>query len=193
MECLSRICRAIAACAVWIVAAAAILGLTAGGFGLTRALAATQGTPPASPTARPDIEQGEPEELSFFQWMEKARAGDVEAQCNVGVFYVNGQGVPRDYQEGIGWLYRSGNMGYAHAQYLLATLYSQGFGETTSDPFRSWFWAALASANQTLPENERGRSLKMMSAAESALSAQHLAGAQKMAKDWWEGRAAAPR
>jgi TPR repeat protein len=125
--------------------------------------------------------------------MEKARAGDLEAQCNVGVFYVNGQGVPRDYPEGLAWLYRAGNAGFSHAQFLLAGLYSQGFGTTPSDPFRTWFWASLAASSQDIPDQDRQLAVKMMTAGEKELSAQHLASAQKMAKDWSLGRAAAPR
>lgn len=157
------------------------------------AAAAQEGLPEVSPTPRPEIEPALAEELTFAQWMEKARAGDLEAQCNVGVFYVNGQGVPRDYPEGLAWLYRAGNAGYSHAQFLLAGLYSQGFGATPSDPFRAWFWAALAAASQDIPDQDRQLAVKMMAAVEKDLSAKHLASVQRMAKDWSLGRAAAPR
>jgi TPR repeat protein len=191
MECWSRTRRVAATVALLIVAAAFCLDV-----GTCRAATpqpAPEGTAavPAAPSA--EVTPDPAPELSFFQWMEKARAGDVEAQCNVGVMYVNGQGVPRDYKEGVEWLYKAGNLGFAHAQFLLAGLYSQGFGSTPADPFKTWFWASLAAANTGLPDAERQRAVKMMTAGEKSLSAQHLASAQKMAKDWWEGRAAAPR
>ncbi|MEF3697575.1 tetratricopeptide repeat protein [Desulfolutivibrio sp.] len=190
MECLSRICRVAVTFSLLVMAAA--MGLDGGVWSMA-ALAAPEGTPdaPAAPpaeTAPPPVE-----ELSFFQWMEKAQAGDLEAQCNVGVFYVNGQGVPRDYPEGLIWLYRAGNAGFSHAQFLLAGLYSQGFGTTPSDPFRCWFWAALAASSQDIPDEDRRLAVKMMAAGEKELSAQHLASVQKMAKEWSLGRAAAPR
>ncbi|NDY55915.1 sel1 repeat family protein [Desulfovibrio sulfodismutans] len=190
MECLSRVCRL--AVTVFLLVLAAVI-VVDGGAWRTAALATPEGTPEVQPAPPAEAASAPAAELSFFQWMEKAQAGDLEAQCNVGVFYVNGQGVPRDYPEGLAWLYRAGNAGFSHAQFLLAGLYSQGFGTTPSDPFRSWFWAALAASSQDIPDQDRQLAVKMMAAGEKELSAQHLASVQKMAKDWSLGRAAAPR
>ncbi|KUG27087.1 hypothetical protein ASZ90_003042 [hydrocarbon metagenome] len=200
MECWFRICRL--AVTVSMLVMAAVLGLDAGGWSTAAAQAAPEKAPEAQagPPAEAAPAPGDPvapvapvEELTFSQWMDKARAGDLEAQCNVGVFYVNGQGVPRDYPEGLAWLYRAGNAGFSHAQFLLAGLYSQGFGATPSDPFRTWFWAALAASSQDIPDQDRQLAVKMMAAGEKELSAPHLASVQRMAKDWSLGRAAAPR
>lgn len=195
MKCRSRGRRMTAAMIVWIALLSAA-GLAAAEAWAVSAHAASDpagASPASSGTSQESVEAPAAPEPTFFEWMEKARAGDVDAQCNVGVFYVNGQGVPRDYKEGIAWLYKAGNLGSAHAQFLLASLYSQGFGETLSDPAKTWFWAALAAANNSLPEPERQRAVKMMSAGEKYLTAQQLAKVQQSAKDWWEGRAQAPR
>ncbi|MDQ7830358.1 MAG: hypothetical protein RDU30_01370 [Desulfovibrionaceae bacterium] len=193
MECWSRIGRLAAAVALWGMLATTAVGLSGGLQGTATASAVPEGTPEAQPETPAEAAPAPVEELTFFQWMEKARAGDLEAQCNVGVFYVNGQGVPRDYPEGLAWLYRAGNAGFSHAQFLLAGLYSQGFGTTPSDPFRTWFWASLAASSQDIPDQDRQLAVKMMTAGEKELSAKHLASAQKMATDWSLGRAAAPR
>ncbi|MFZ5810480.1 MAG: tetratricopeptide repeat protein [Thermodesulfobacteriota bacterium] len=150
-------------------------------------------SPEPSPTERPDVEPAPHVEPSLAEWMQKAVDGNLEAQCNVGVRYVNGQGVPRDYGAGIAWLYVSANGGFSYAQYVLGLLYGQGFGNTPADPFRSWFWSALAVAKGDLPPSEMNLAEKLRDAAQKQLSLADLNRAQAMAREWWAGRVAGPR
>ncbi len=154
--------------------------------------AAAQAQEP-SPTSRPEIESAPYVEPGFAESIGKAQNGDLEAQCNVGARYINGQGVPRDYGAGIAWLYASANGGFSHAQYVLGLLYGQGFGNTPADPFRSWFWSALAVAKGDLPPSEMHLAEKLRDAAQKQLSLADLNRVQAMAREWWAGRMAGPR
>ena len=67
------------------------------------------------------------------------------AQYNLGVSYLNGEGVPRDEAEAIWWIRNSAQRSYAPAQYLLATLYQEGRGvEQSYDEAVFWFRTAAS-------------------------------------------------
>ncbi|QLA16428.1 hypothetical protein GD604_08050 [Desulfolutivibrio sulfoxidireducens] len=186
----ARTCGVAALVTILAVAALAVAPMDPWTMREAKALAMS---PEPSPTERTDVEPAPYVEPSFAEWMQKAREGNLEAQCNVGVCYVNGQGVPRDYAEGLAWLYTSANSGFPHAQFVLGLMYGQGFGSTPSDPFRSWFWSSLAAASTDLPPSETQQAEKLRDAAEDILSLAELDRAQAMARDWWAGRVAGPR
>jgi hypothetical protein len=175
---------------VTVLVAAAVVAADPRTMRFAEALALS---PEPSPTVRPDIEPASAVEPSFAEWMQKAREGNLEAQCNVGVCYVNGGGVARDYREGLSWRYASAYAGFPHAQYVLGLLYGQGFGNTPPDPFRSWFWSALAAAKGDLPPSEMHLAEKLRDAAQKQLSLADLNRVQAMARQWWAGRVAGPR
>ena len=50
------------------------------------------------------------------------------AQYNVGVFYGDGLGTDRDYEQALIWLNRSADAGYARAHFRLGEIYAQGRG-----------------------------------------------------------------
>jgi TPR repeat protein len=58
----------------------------------------------------------------------QAAAGDAKAQCNLGVAYYNGDGVPKDEAEAIRWFRKAADQGYAEAQFNLGVAYDFGNG-----------------------------------------------------------------
>ena len=58
----------------------------------------------------------------------EAKAGDPEAQFNLGNAYVQGQGVRKDYVQAAVWYRMAAKQGYAEAQYRLGLAYGQGMG-----------------------------------------------------------------
>ena len=63
------------------------------------------------------------------KWYRKAaEQGDARAQCFLGFFYDNGQGVPQDYEEAVKWYRKAAEQGYAKAQYNLGVCYENGLG-----------------------------------------------------------------
>jgi TPR repeat protein len=57
-----------------------------------------------------------------------AQQGNAIAQCNLGVMYGMGRGVPQDYAEALKWIRLSAAQGYANAQCGLGVMYEYGMG-----------------------------------------------------------------
>ena len=62
--------------------------------------------------------------LSIFE--DLASKGDAEAQYNLGVMYVKGEGVRQDYKKAIEWYEKAATKGDASAQYNLGVMYYNG-------------------------------------------------------------------
>lgn len=66
-------------------------------------------------TEKKKFEQYEPEVFST-RLVEKAKTGDLKAQCDLGYRYLNGEGVTRNKAEGLNWLYIAASKGDKWAQ-----------------------------------------------------------------------------
>ncbi len=58
----------------------------------------------------------------------KADQGDAKAHHTLGLLYVNGGGVPKNYTVARQWFERAAAQGHAGAQYDLGLLYANGEG-----------------------------------------------------------------
>ena len=58
----------------------------------------------------------------------EARSGDVEAQCELGVYYAIGDGVEQDFAKAVEWWTKAAKQGHADAQYNLGSFYANGVG-----------------------------------------------------------------
>lgn len=67
------------------------------------------------------------------------------AQFNLGVSYLNGDGVVRDEDEAAWWLRNSAERGYAPAQFALAKLYQEGRG-VQQNAHEAAFWFRMAAS-----------------------------------------------
>ena len=63
----------------------------------------------------------------------KAKAGDAEAQFNLGDRYCHGDGVPQDDKEAVKWYRKAAEQGYAFAQHNLGVMYANGRGVPEDD------------------------------------------------------------
>ena len=52
----------------------------------------------------------------FEELAEKAKAGDVEAQSDLGVMYAKGEGVPKDNVEAVEWVRKAAEQGLENAK-----------------------------------------------------------------------------
>ena len=57
-----------------------------------------------------------------------AEAGHAFSQANLGVMYINGNGVPQDYKLAVKWYMKSAEQGHVQAQVNLGTIYYAGEG-----------------------------------------------------------------
>ena len=83
---------------------------------------------PSSPATRaePEAEQTLPEIIAQLQ--RDASAGDAKAQHDLALAYINGQGVPQNYQTAAELLEQAAIAGLERAQYNLAVLFEHALG-----------------------------------------------------------------
>lgn len=62
-----------------------------------------------------------------------AKAGNVEAQNQLGMVYANGNGVELDYKEAFIWIKKAADSGHTLSLRTLSWLYANGFGIEQSD------------------------------------------------------------
>ncbi|WP_454851520.1 tetratricopeptide repeat protein [Rhizobium binxianense] len=78
------------------------------------------------------------------EWMARAaHAGFDTAQLDMGIWFVNGVGGPKDYAKGFEWLKFAANRGNVVAQNKLAHLYINALG-TKPDPIEAAKWYVLS-------------------------------------------------
>ena len=80
------------------------------------------------------------------EWQPLAEQGNANAQNNLGLMYVNGQGVLQDYAEAVKWYRLSAEQGNADAQRNLGSMYEYGDG-VLQDNVTAHMWYNIASAN----------------------------------------------
>jgi TPR repeat protein len=72
------------------------------------------------------LDKNESAAVSYFE--AAARQGHAEAQCQLGIKYMNGEGVVKDEAKGAAWLRKSAEQGSSNAQALLSICYQMGKG-----------------------------------------------------------------
>ena len=79
-------------------------------------------------------------------WYRKAAdQGDAKAQCNLGLMYNNGQGVPKSYKKPLVWYRKAADQKHAKAQFNLGAMYENGQGAPKSIAGAlSWYRMAAA-------------------------------------------------
>ena len=90
-----------------------------------------------------------------------ARRGYPLAECQVGYFYLEGLGVPKDLTQAFAWTERAANHGDRDGQYNLAWFYEEGIG-VEADPEKARYWyrqSALQDHNLAI---EKCRKLKIV-------------------------------
>ena len=111
----------------------------------------------------------------------KANAGDADAQHKLGVSYDNGQGVPQDFTQAVGWYRKAAEQNNAVAQSLLGTMYQYGQG-VPQDYVESHKWFNLAASRvsaEKQKEYAEGRD-----AVAALMTPAQLAEAQTLAREW---------
>ena len=67
-------------------------------------------------------------ETALQHWLPLAREGNADAQYGLGVMYLGGLGVPRDFAEAADWVRMAAEQGNAAAQITFASMYDSGAG-----------------------------------------------------------------
>lgn len=83
-----------------------------------------------------------------------AEQGYAGAQCNLGIMYYMGRGVPQDYAEAVRWLRKAAEQGDADAQCNLGVMYESGRGvpQDYGEAVR-WYRKAAEQGNAIAQDN----------------------------------------
>jgi len=119
--------------------------------------------------------------LSFAEWLPLAQDGNPEAECQVGVAYLNGTGISQDFSRGLYWLKKSSDDGFPYARFVLADVYSRGYAGVPVNQELAYYYATLAAASSSLPEKFRDRAVKIRDASAKLLTTAQVARVQSMA------------
>lgn len=111
------------------------------------------------------------------EWRPLAEEGDAPSECNLGLLYYDGHGVPQDYSEAARWFERAAEQGYTKAQHNLGAMYGVGKG-VKRDYVQAYKWLSICAASGD-QGCESQRNL-----VEKKLSGSKLQAAQRMARDW---------
>lgn len=111
-----------------------------------------------------------------------AEQGNANAQYNMGVMNVKGLGVPQSDKEALKWFRLAADQGDAASQTNLAAMYENAQG-VTKDLIASHMWWSIAAAKgNKMAITERGK-------LEREMSAEDIAKAKKLAREWREKHA----
>jgi TPR repeat protein len=85
---------------------------------------------------------------------QKADAGDAQAEREIGLKYLAGDGMPADEAEAARWLMSAAYKGEASAQYWLGTLYGRGHGlPADASQANHWYEAAAKQGHRRAMHN----------------------------------------
>lgn len=89
-----------------------------------------------------------------------AERGHSDAQCKIGVCYLEGRGVARkDYAEALKWLKLSAAQGNSSAEYYMGEMYENGYG-VPKDKEEAIRWYRLAAGKGVYPAQQALTRLK---------------------------------
>lgn len=81
-----------------------------------------------------------------FDYMKKgALEGNVGAQCNLGSFYAQGLGTPKNISAAIEWWKKAAEQGHAISMYYIATSYLDGNNGIPVDKATALYWLTKSS------------------------------------------------
>ena len=109
--------------------------------------------------------------------IQQASQGDAESQCNLGVMYANGEGVPQDDIRAMKWFRLAADQGDADAQFNLGVMYANGEG-VPQDFVQAHTWFNLAAAQG----HTNGATNRDLVAKE--MTPQQIGQAEELARNW---------
>lgn len=112
-------------------------------------------------------------------WRKAGEKGLAEAQVNLGISYAAGVGVPKDTAKAVEWWRKAAEQGNAMSQFMLGDAYMHGIG-VARDLVRAHMWLNLAATSGLDGVAD------IRQKAESEMTKEQVAEAERLARDWYE-------
>jgi TPR repeat protein len=87
-------------------------------------------------------EQQAEQERQLRAWADR---GDADAQFELGLRFLTGEGLNKNEEKGVGWLKKAADQGHLRAQHVYGTLFEDGVG-VTKDPAKAAEWFEKAAS-----------------------------------------------
>jgi len=114
-------------------------------------------------------------------WKLSAAKGYYPALQNLGLMYRDGHGVPQDFQMAAKLFSDGAQQGFSDAQMEIGQMYAKGQG-VPQDFVQAHFWFNVAGTKGT--EQQRKRANEARDAIAHSMTADQVATAQRLARDW---------
>ncbi len=85
-----------------------------------------------------------------------AEQGDARAQARLGTMYMNGEGVPKNAEEGVRWYREAAAQGFMDAQVNLGTAYARGEGVPKDDAVAARWYRMAAEQGDAVAQGTLG-------------------------------------
>ena len=116
-------------------------------------------------------------------WHAASYLGNAEAQCNLALMYLNGDGVPRNGRLAVNWLTNAAKKRSARAQAILGDLLWRGAEDVRRQPMKGL--ALLAIAGQNARDDAQARWIETLRGKALANAQAHeQAGAKRLSALW---------
>jgi len=122
-----------------------------------------------------------------------AEQGVATAQFNLGMKYLQGDGVPQDYEEAEEWFRQSAEQGNTSAQCMLGAMYATGLG-VIENPIQAYMWLTLSidgSKGKQAPFLQKATDLS--NTIVKKMTPQQIEEALTLASEWKPVRMSTPR
>lgn len=120
--------------------------------------------------------------LAFNLHLPAAEEGDAHAQYRLGLAFLKGTGVRRNFSTAKTWLQRASERGYSRAQATLGAMHANGIG-TSKNIVLAYFWLKLAL--HQLPEGRtRDYAKSYIATAARLMSRSQQAKAKQLSRKW---------
>ena len=119
--------------------------------------------------------------VAHREFLAAARSGDARARFSLGLLYLRGQGVQRNYAVALQWLQKAARQGDGEARLVLGDLHMRQT-PARRDLLKSYMWLTLALSIVRGPKRRAALALRARVSAE--MTKQQIARAKKMARDW---------
>ncbi len=116
--------------------------------------------------------------LNYKDCLAEAEAGNTTAKYNLGIMYLIGEGVEKDYKEAVRWYREAAELGYAKAQLYMGVLYFKGKG-VPQDYVRAHMWFNISMANGLMEEAG-----KLKNGTTKRMTQPQIQKAQQLAREW---------
>lgn len=123
---------------------------------------------------------GDREKIQLKKCQKLAESGNAEAQEILGTMYLNGEGVPEDVEQAVGWFRKSADQGNVSSQYNLGLLYLMGMGVPQDYVQAHLMFNLSAASGDAKAAESREEVAKVMTASQ-------IEEAERLVREWAAG------